>query len=181
MISYIFQDVNRYLRPGNIGKFNVVLFHPPCRFMVTLRACQYFYKYNPLGIIFRIWNKRLKVKYGLQFYHTCKIGKGLYMAHYGNIVINSNVVIGENCNIAQGVTLGNTKRGKNIGNPTIGNRVWIGANSVVVGGITVGNDVLIAPLSLVNFNIPDKAVVAGNPAKIINYNGSEGYVNNIID
>lgn len=103
------------------------------------------------------------------------------MAHYGNIVINSNVVIGENCNIAQGVTLGNTKRGKNIGNPTIGNRVWIGANSVVVGGITVGNDVLIAPLSLVNFNIPDKAVVAGNPAKIINYNGSEGYVNNIID
>jgi serine O-acetyltransferase len=148
--------------------------------MLTLRACQYFNKFNPLGIIFRIWNKLLKVKYGLQFNHICKIGKGFYMAHYGNIIINSNVKIGENCNVAQGVTLGNTKRGKKIGNPTIGNRVWIGANAVVVGGILVGDDVLIAPLTFVNFDVPDNAVVVGNPAKIISYNGSEGYINNIM-
>jgi len=178
---YIFQDVDRYIKAGGIRKLNVIIFHPPCRFMVTLRACQYFHKFNPLGIIFRIWNKRLRVKYGLQFSHICTIGKGLYMAHYGNIVINSNVVIGKNCNIAQGVTLGNTKRGKRIGNPVVGNRVWIGTNAVVVGGITIGDDVMIAPLSFVNFDVPNKAVVAGNPAKIINYNGSEGYINNSID
>ncbi len=67
-----------------------------------------------------------------------------------------------------------------MGCPVIGDRVWIGANAVVVGRITIGDDVLIAPLSFVNFDVPDKAVVAGNPAKIINYNGSEGYVNYII-
>lgn len=177
---YIFQDVSRYLKPGGMGKIKVILFHPPCRFMFTLRGCQYFHKFNPVGIFFRIWNKRLKMKYGLQFNHTCNIGKGLYMAHYGNIVINSKVNLGENCNIAQGVTLGNTKRGKNIGNPVIGNRVWIGANSVVVGGITIGDDVLIAPLTFVNFNVPNNAVVAGNPAKIISYKGSEGYIDNLV-
>jgi serine O-acetyltransferase len=59
-------------------------------------------------------------------------------------------------------------------------RVWIGANAVVVGKITIGNDVLIAPLTYVNFDLPDKAVVAGNPAKIVNYNGSFGYVNDIV-
>jgi serine O-acetyltransferase len=103
------------------------------------------------------------------------------MAHYGNIVINSKVVLGKNCTISQGVTMGNTKRGKNIGNPTIGDRVWIGTNSVIVGGITIGNDVLIAPLSFVNFDVPDKAVIAGNPAQIINYKGSEGYIENAIE
>lgn len=180
MLNYIFQDVKRYIKPGDSGCWNVILFHPPCRFMITLRACQIFNKFNFLGIIFRIWNKSLKVKYGLQFNHKCSIGKGFYMAHYGNIVINSNVKLGENCNIAQGVTLGNTKRGKTIGNPTIGNRVWIGANAVVVGCVTIGDDVLIAPLTFVNFDVPNSAVVAGNPAKIMSYKGSEGYINNII-
>ena len=123
----------------------------------------------------------MKVKYGFQFSHSCIIGKGLYMAHYGNIVINSNVVLGNNCNIAQGVTIGNTKRGKKIGNPVIGNRVWIGTNAVVVGGLNIGDDVLIAPLSLVNFDVPDGAVVSGNPAQIINYNSSKGYIENVVN
>jgi serine O-acetyltransferase len=146
--------------------------------MFTFRGCRYFSKWNPLGMLFRIWNKNLQVKYGFQFQHTCKIGKGFYMPHYGNIIINNKVVIGENCNLAQGVTLGNIKRGKKEGNPTIGHRVVIGANAVVVGKISIGNDVLIAPLSFVNFDVPDKAVVAGNPASIIHFNSSEGYVEN---
>ena len=120
----------------------------------------------------------MQVKYGYQFQYTCRIGKGLYMPHYGNIVINNKVKLGENCNIAQGVTLGNIKRGKKEGNPEIGDRVAIGANAVVVGKIQIGNDVLIAPLSFVNFDVPDRAVVAGNPANIIHYNSSEGYIEN---
>lgn len=176
-MHYLFQDTPRYLKPGRNSLSNI-LFNPPCRFMFTFRGCRYFSKWNPLGVLFRIWNKNLQVKYGFQFQHTCKIGKGFYMPHYGNIIINNNVVIGENCNVAQGVTLGNIKRGKKEGNPTIGHRVVIGANAVVVGKISIGNDVLIAPLSFVNFDVPDKAVVAGNPASIIHFNSSEGYVEN---
>lgn len=119
------------------------------------------------------------MKYGYQIPHTCQIGKGLFLGHYGNIVINQNSIIGENCNIAQGVTIGHVSRGKRKGSPIIGNRVWIGANAVVVGKVVVGDDVLIAPLTFVNFDIPDNAVVIGNPGKIVNYNGSSGYVNNL--
>ncbi|MFA4826234.1 MAG: hypothetical protein WC593_13870 [Methanoregula sp.] len=43
---------------------------------------------------------------------------------------------------------------------------------------TIGNNVLIAPLSYVNFDVPDNAVVAGNPAQIISYSGTDGYINN---
>ncbi|MGL2966877.1 serine O-acetyltransferase [Flavobacterium sp. XGLA_31] len=94
-------------------------------------------------------------------------------------MINQNVILGENCNVSQGVTLGNVSRGKLKGTPTIGDRVWIGANAVVVGNIKIGDDVLIAPLSYVNFDVPDKAVVAGNPAVIVNYNTSAGYLKNL--
>jgi serine O-acetyltransferase len=147
--------------------------------MFTLRGCQYYSKRNILGIFFRIWNKQLQVKFGFQFQYTTNIGKGLYLPHYGNIVINNQVIIGENCNIAQGVTLGNIKRGSKKGNPIIGDRVAIGANAVVVGNIHIGNDVLIAPLSFVNFDVPPNAVVMGNPATIVNYNSSRTYIENL--
>jgi serine O-acetyltransferase len=176
-MHYLFQDTPRYIKPGRSAWSNI-LFNPPCRFMFTIRGCQYFSKWNPMGFLFRIWNKNLQAKYGYQFQHTCKIGKGFYMPHYGNIIINNKAIIGENCNLAQGVTLGNIKRGKKEGNPTIGDRVVIGANAVVVGKISIGNDVLIAPLSFVNFDVPDRAVVAGNPASVLHFNSSEGYVEN---
>ena len=179
MASFLLQDSSRYRKNSN-NTLRSLLFSPGCRFMFTIRGCQFYSKFHPLGFIFRLWNKNLQVKYGLQIFYTCKIGKGLFMVHYGTIVINNKSILGDNCNIHQGVTIGNVNRGKNIGCPVIGNRVWIGANAVVVGGITIGNDVLIAPLSFVNFDIPDNAVVAGNPAKIINYKGSEGYVNYLV-
>lgn len=178
-LSYLLQDLYRYRKPGR-SFLKLLLFNPPFRFVFTLRACSCFSKYNPIGIIFRLWNKNLQSKYGFQFQYTCKIGKGFFMPHFGNIVINNNVVIGENCNVAQGVTLGNIKRGTLKGNPTIGNRVAIGANAVIVGNIKIGDDVLIAPLTFVNFDVPSNAVVLGNPAKIINYNSSSGYIENMV-
>ena len=61
----------------------------------------------------------------------------------------------------------------------IGNDVWIGANAVVVGKINIGTDVLIAPNSFVNFDVPPHSVVVGNPAKIIHKeNATEYYIEN---
>lgn len=57
-------------------------------------------------------------------------------------------------------------RGKREGVPIIGNRVSVGANAVIVGKITIGDDVLIAPNSFVNFDVPSHSIVLGNPGKI---------------
>lgn len=67
----------------------------------------------------------------------------------------------------QGVTLAQSNRGNKKGAPTLGNEVWIGANAVVVGRINIGNNVLIAPNSYVNTDVPDDCLVMGNPAQII--------------
>jgi serine O-acetyltransferase len=101
------------------------------------------------------------------------------LPHFGGIVINSKTVIGNNCNILQGVTLGNTKRGKKMGAPTIGNKVYLGPNAVVVGGVFIGDNVLIAPNSFVNIDIPSNSIFVSG--KIINKdNATEGYLLNIL-
>lgn len=108
------------------------------------------------------------------------IGGGLYIGHPYCITINPQSVIGENCNIHKGVTIGQENRGTRKGVPIIGNRVWIGVNATVIGKITIGNDVLIAPNSYVNFDVPPHSIVIGNPGNVIfRENATEGYINNL--
>lgn len=111
---------------------------------------------------------------------TC-IGEGFYIGHLGKIIINPKAVIGRNVNIATGVTIGQTNRGSKKGVPTIGDNVWIGTNSVIVGNITIGDDVLIAPLTLVNVDVPSHSVVSGNPCTITpRENATEDYINRCV-
>lgn len=125
--------------------------------------------------------KLIKDKRGLEINCDTKIGKGLYLGHAYNITINQKAMIGENVNIHKGVTIGQENRGKRKGVPTIGNEVWIGINATIVGNVNIGNDVLIAPNSYVNCDVPSHSVVFGNPC-IIKYreNATEDYINNTI-
>ena len=76
--------------------------------------------------------------------------------------------------------VGQANRGIRKGYPIIGDRVWIGINAVVVGNVTIGDDVMIAPNSFVNVDVPSHSVVFGNPCVIKRRNwATEGYVNNI--
>lgn len=107
-----------------------------------------------------------------------QIGGGIYLGHAYNITINSRTKIGCNCNIHKGIVIGQVNRGSRKGCPTIGDRVWIGINSAIVGEITIGDDVLIAPNSFVNIDIPSHSVVFGNLCVIKNRDwATEGYIN----
>lgn len=137
---------------------------------------------NPIGKMYhKLKLRRLMKKTLIQIPVETKIGEGFYIGHLGNIVINPKAVLGKNINITSGVNIGQENRGARKGAPTIGDNVWIGTNAVVVGNINIGSDVLIAPLSFVNFDVPDHSVVVGNPAKVISKeNATEGYINNIV-
>lgn len=95
-----------------------------------------------------------------------QIGKGLFIGHPYCITINPRAILGDNCNIHKGLTIGQENRGRKKGAPKIGNSVWIGVNVTIVGNITIGDDVLIAPNSFVNCDIPSHSVVFGNPCII---------------
>lgn len=154
---------------------------PGFRYMFLLRKASKYYKYSIVGIFYRLLISRYKYKYGFQIPTATKIGEGFYIPHFGSIVINPNVIIGSNCNIAHGVTIGRTNRGKLKGFPVIGDKVWIGTGSVIVGNIHIGSNVLIAPNSFVNIDVPDNSIAIGNPVKIIKKDDpTEGYINFIL-
>ena len=126
-----------------------------------------------------IW--KLSRKFGLEISTKAQIGKGLYLGHPYNITVGDDVVLGENVNLHKGCTIGRTNRG-NVGSPRVGNNVFIGINAAVVGKISIGNDVLIAPNSYVNVDVPSHSVVIGNPATIHSKeNATYSYVNYIVE
>ncbi len=159
---------NRILRPIEI------------QYLCTLRKLQNC-KSRFIKIYYKLKLRRLTQKSQIQIPPTAKIGAGFYIGHSGRIIINPRAILGKNINIATGVTIGQENRGKRMGVPTIGDNCWIGTNAVIVGNITIGSDVLIAPLSFVNFDVPDHSIVIGNPAKIIHReNATEGYINHTV-
>lgn len=132
-----------------------------------------------LILYYRYQFRRIKQKLHIEIYYKTEIGKGLYIGHPYCITVNPKAKIGSNVNLHKGITIGQENRGSRQGVPTIGNNVWIGVNATVVGNISVGNDVLIAPNSFVNCDVPDHSIVFGNPCIIKNReNATEGYINN---
>ena len=110
-------------------------------------------------LIFLIYNSKIPPQ--------AKIGKGSKFGYGGiSVVVHHDSVIGENCSIGHVVTIGGGNS-KYPGVPVIGNNVQIGRGSVVFGGITIGNNVVIGANTVVNFPVPDNAVVVGNPGRIV--------------
>lgn len=178
---YDFKD-DLYRFYGDSGeKFMQRLFRPlELKYIYVYRKCNSC-KFIPLRLIYQLRRNHLTKKTHIQIYRRTKIGKGFYISHLGKVIINPNSVIGDNVNIATGVTIGMEPRGTRKGCPTIKNRCWIGANAVIVGKIVIGNDVLIAPLTFVNFDVPDHSIVLGNPGRIIHKeNATQGYINNMV-
>jgi serine O-acetyltransferase len=150
---------------------------PGLKFTIVFRYCQYYRRKNRIFFYFLfLWLRRLKYKYGFDISYRATIGKGLYIGHFGGIVIHGDAVIGENCNLSQGMTIGVLNRGKNTGIPTIGDRVFMGPNCVILGGISIGNDALIGANAVVTFDVADKAVVAAPLASVISHQGATSYV-----
>lgn len=134
--------------------------------------------WRPAYYLCRIILHRLSLRYGISIPYNTKIRPGLYIGHYGGIVINSDVVIGRDCNINHGVTIGVKFGGKNPGVPIIGNRVYLGPGCTLIGGIRVGDDVAVGANAVVIESVPDSGVVAGVPGRLISTKGSSEYVVN---
>lgn len=143
-----------------------------------------FYKNHSWGrvvYLFCRWRLRqLEYRYGISIPYNTTIGPGLYIGHYGGIVVNHAAVIGKNCNLNHGVTIGATYGGKHPGTPVIGDNVYIGPGSFVIGGIQIGNHVAIGANTVVAKSVPDYGTVVHRNAEISVGHGSCHYVVNTV-
>jgi serine O-acetyltransferase len=153
------------------------------KYTFWMRSCRYLqgagWMLRPVLYIAYAMLRRYTYKFGISIPHRTQIGSGLYIGHFGGIVVNEQATIGKNCNLSHGVTIGQANRGRNKGCPIIGDNVYIGPGAKIVGAVTIGNNVAVGANCVVTRDIPDNAVVVGVPGRVISLNGSEGYVNNI--
>jgi len=98
---------------------------------------------------------------------NCRIGKGIMLDHATGFVAGETAVIGDNCSILQGVTLGGTGKADEDRHPKIGNGVLIGAGAVILGNIRIGECARVGAGSVVVKDVPPRVTVVGVPARIV--------------
>jgi serine O-acetyltransferase len=110
---------------------------------------------------------RSSVVFQVDINPACRIGKGIMLDHATGFVAGETAVIGDNCSILQGVTLGGTGKADEDRHPKIGNGVLIGAGAKVIGNIRIGDFARIGAGSVVIKDVPDRVTVVGVPARIV--------------
>lgn len=129
---------------------------------------------RPCLYALEVWQKVVEVLTGIAISREARIGPGFYIGHFGQIFIGKDAKIGAHCNIAQGVTIGESGGEAQRGAPRLGDRVRVGPNAVLVGRITIGDNVVIAPNTLVIKDVSESSVMIGVPAKCVSKAGSHG-------
>lgn len=172
------KDLYRYYGDKGESLAQRILRPTEIRYIALFRKAENC-KFKPLKLYYAVKLKLMSYKTHIQIPLRTKIDEGFYIGHTGRVIINPDAVLGKNINIGTGVTIGCENRGNRKGAPVFEGDCWIGTNSVVVGNVKIGKDVMIAPLTFVNFDVPSHSIVIGNPAKIIHKeNATESYIEN---
>ena len=108
---------------------------------------------------------------GIEIHPAAKIGKGLFIDHGMGVVIGETAIVGEDCTLFQGVTLGGTGKETGKRHPTLGNGVVVGAGAKVLGNITVGDNVYVGANAVVLKDVPPDSTVVGVPGRIVRRKG----------
>lgn len=121
----------------------------------------------PLGILHIVLSKVAEMLCGVTIGVSAKIGRRLVIEHSGAIVVHGHAVLGDDCIIRQGVTIGNRYMDRPLEAPVIGHRVNIGAGAKILGAVHIGDDAEIGANAVVLKDVPAGAVAVGVPARII--------------
>ncbi|MBQ8332752.1 MAG: serine O-acetyltransferase [Clostridia bacterium] len=118
---------------------------------------------------------------GVEIHPAATIGKGLFIDHGSGVVIGETAVIGDNCTIYQGATLGGTGKQTGKRHPTLGDNVMVGAGAKLLGNFTVGSNSKIAAGAVVLKDVPENCTAVGIPAHIVRRGGVKPEEKPVID
>jgi serine O-acetyltransferase len=114
---------------------------------------------------YRVLNRPVELLTGISIPTAVQIGPGLRIYHFGGIIIHKKTVIGANCTLRHGVTIGNRYHGGPA--PVLDDGVEVGAAAQILGGVRIGRGAKIGAMTLVLQDIPPGATAVGVPARII--------------
>ena len=126
-----------------------------------------------LKFLARMFSQIARFFTGIEIHPGATIGKRLFIDHGMGVVIGETTIIGDDCVLYQGVTLGGVGTGEHKvkRHPTLLNNVMVSAGAKVIGDVTIGNNSIIGAQTVVLKDVPDNCTVVGVPAFIVKENG----------
>lgn len=167
MFKLLNYNINRVLEndPAAKSKLEVFLLYPHIHALIHYRIAHFFYQHN-FFFVARFISQFARFFTGIEIHPGAKIGKGLIIDHGSGVVIGETAIIGDDCLIYHGVTLGGTGKEKGKRHPTVLNNVMIGCNASILGNIVIGNNVKIGANSVVTKTIEDNMTAYGCVANL---------------
>ncbi len=147
---------------------HIILCYPGFKAMFWFRIASFLYRKLNLKLFASYIMYLVRKRTNIDIHPAAIIGKRLFIDHGSGVVIGETTIIGDDCTIYQGVTLGTTGKIKeHKRHPTIGNNVTIGCGAKVLGNIKIGNNVKIGAGTVVLNDVLDNNTIVGIKGKII--------------
>jgi serine O-acetyltransferase len=172
VFSTIGSDLRAALQrdPAARGTLDVVLSYPGFHAVAAHRLIHALHR-SGFPLLPRWLSNVNRFLTGIEIHPNARIGRGFFIDHGMGVVIGETAVVGDNCTIYQGVTLGGTSLSRGKRHPTLGNNVTVGVGAAVLGAITVGDNAKIGGGSVVVRDVPSNATAVGVPARIVMKDG----------
>jgi len=156
--------------PAARSKLEIFLLYPGVHALIAHRIAHWFQK-RKLYFIARFISQLSRFFTGIEIHPGAQIGKGLFIDHGSGVVIGETTIIGDNCVLYQGVTLGGTGKETGKRHPTLGNNILVGSGAKVIGPCVIGDNCKIAANAVVLSDLPPNCTAVGVPAKIVKKDG----------
>ena len=172
MLSSIKQDIKaiRDRDPAARSDLEVLLLYNGLHAVIFHRKAHWLHK-NKFYFSARLVSQVSRFLTGIEIHPGAKIGRGVLIDHGSGVVIGETAVVGDNCTIYQGVTLGGNGKDKGKRHPTLESGVMVGAGAKILGSFTVGKNSKIASNAVVLQPLPPNSTAVGAPARIIRVGG----------
>lgn len=171
---HLMETLRAYQRndPAARSKLEILILYNGVHAILLYRLSHWLWRHHLLFLA-RLISQIAKWLTGVEIHPAAQIGRRLVIDHGTGIVIGATTVIGDDCLIYQGVTLGGTGISQGKRHPTLGNNVMVGCGAKVLGNIQIGNHSRVAANSVVLRDVPDHSTVVGVPGRVVRINGEK--------
>jgi len=152
--------------PAARSSFEILLTYPGLHALMIFRLTSSLRR-RRLFLLARLLSHLGRFTTGIEIHPGATIGRRLFIDHGMGVVIGETAVIGDDCTLYQGVTLGGTGKQKGKRHPTLGDRVIVGVGAKVLGAVTIGHGAKIGGGAVVLRDVPPYTTAVGVPARAV--------------
>ena len=152
--------------PAARNVFEILTCYSGVQAVIFYRLTHFLWRYK-LRWLARFISTLARWITGIEIHPGAVIGRRFFIDHGMGVVIGETTIIGDDCMLYHGVTLGGTTWDKVKRHPTLKNGVVIGAGAKILGPVTLGNNVRVGSNSVVVRSIDDNETVVGIPGRIV--------------